>query len=418
MFRHLYSLVHVLALPILAWQLVRKYRREGHSAEITARLVGQPPQVAPGGLWIHACSLGEAQVAMTLAQAMTELSPARAIWFTSTTPAGLNRLRDGASGNSFAIFPWDLPWVWDTWLSATQPVACLLIETELWPNLMAACRRRGIPVLLANGRVSTRSMRGYQRWSWLSRPMWEGLSLALMQGSSDRDHALLLGASPQSATVCGSIKLDQVPPDADPTLVSRLQQWASDRPVLALISSHPTEEVEILAALGDSRDQWAVVIVPRHPIRSAELAVQLMPPVVRLSDPQLPPDAIVIVDRFGAIGSVLALTTVALLGGTWIPHGGQNPIEIARWRRPMIAGMHVFNFSEICAGLAEAGGLVQSRYDQLADDLARVYPEAANRGQAAYDWVDQQSGATQRQATAIDQYLLHRDAHAHEGSPL
>ena len=84
----------------------------------------------------------------------------------------------------------------------------------------------------------------------------------------------------------------------------------------------------------------------------------------------------------------------------------------------MIAGMHVFNFSEICAGLAEAGGLVQSRYDQLADDLARVYPEAANRGQAAYYWVDQQSGATQRQATAIDQYLLQRDAHAHEGSPL
>jgi 3-deoxy-D-manno-octulosonic-acid transferase len=238
-----------------------------------------------------------------------------------------------------------------------------------------------------------------------------------MQGSSDRDNAILLGAPPQSAMVCGSIKLDQVPPDADPTLVSRLQQWASDRPVLALISSHPTEEKEILAALGDSRHQWAVVIVPRHPVRSTELAAQLIPPVVRLSAPQLPPGAIVIVDRFGAIGSVLAVTTVALLGGTWIPHGGQNPIEIARWRRPMIAGTHVFNFSEICAGLVEAGGLVQSRYDQLAEDLARVHTDATRRGQAAYDWVDQQSGATQRQAMAIDQHLRQSDALAHDGLP-
>ncbi|MGA1206459.1 MAG: 3-deoxy-D-manno-octulosonic acid transferase [Litorivicinaceae bacterium] len=410
MFRHLYSVVHVLALPGLIWHVFRKYRREGHAAEIWARLIGRPPQVAPGGVWIHACSVGEAQVALTLARTLTDGASIPQIWFTSTTPSGLNRLKEQGAGRPLAVFPWDLPWVWTRWLRQTRPRACVVIETELWPNLVAACHAQRIPVILANGRLSARSMRGYQRWSWLTRPLWQQLSLTLMQGDADRVRAIALGASPATSVVMGSIKLDQDAPVADPETVARLRHWAADRPVLSVISSHPTEEAQILEALGDRRHEWAIILVPRHPSRAVALSRDIEPLSVCLSEDSLPCAAIVIVDRFGLVGSVLAVTSVAVLGGTWIPHGGQNPVEIARWRRPMIAGAHVFNFSDICAGLIEVGALIQSTLPCLASDAARVQADAQDRGEAAFAWVAQQSGATLRQAHAITELLGQQDA--------
>lgn len=413
MFRHLYSVVHLLALPGLIWHVFRKYRREGQDAEIWARVFGRPPQVIPGGMWIHACSVGEAQVALTLAEALAGCASIPHVWFTSTTPSGLSRLRAAGTRRPLAVFPWDLPWVWTRWLRQTRPIACVVIETELWPNLVAACHAQGIPVILANGRLSARSMRGYQRWSWLTRPLWQQLSLSLMQGDADRLRAITLGAAPETTAVMGSIKLDQEAPEADPDLVTALRQWAGERPVLSVISSHPTEEVQILDAFGARYEEWAIILVPRHPHRAVQLSADLDVPSVCLSEASLPEHAVVIVDRFGVMGSVLAVTSVAVLGGTWIPHGGQNPVEIARWHRPMIAGDHVFNFSEICAGLAEAGALIQSTLPQLASDAAKLQSEAQARGEAAFAWVTQQSGATRRQAHAITQLLVQQDAREH-----
>lgn len=411
MFRHLYSLVHFLALPVLAWRLLRKYRREGYSADLRLRFWGPPPAVSAGGVWIHACSVGEAQVAATLAHAIKAEEPEISIWFTATTPSGLQRLRALCPDHAVALFPWDLPWVWGPWLAHCAPRALVLIETELWPNLMAACANRELPVVLANGRLSARSAQGYARWRGLTQPLWKQLQLALMQGPDDRERAIALGADALRCQVTGSVKFDQPAPPPDPNLVARLKTWVGTRPLMALISSHSGEEVAVINAIQSLRPDWALICVPRHPVRASDLCQQINQATL-LSSSALPADAILFVDRFGAIGSVLSLTTVALLGGTWVPHGGQNPIEIARWDCPIIAGPHVFNFAEICSGLLNVGGLMHATLPELSAAIVSVAAQREARGHAAHVWVDQQAGATARQAAAVLALLSHSDAPA------
>ncbi len=411
MWRHLYSIGLTLSLPLLIGHVMTKYRRQGQRARVGDRIGLHGPKMPVGGIWIHACSLGEAKVAMALADELIAQGIEQPIWFTATTPAGLNEFE--RQDRAVAVFPWDLPWVWSGWLVQTQPSAVVLIETELWPNLIAACHQAGIPVCLANGRLSERALTRYQRIRQVAEPMWQGLTLSLMQSKSDGERAEALGVPRGRILITGSIKLDQSPPVANPDELNRLVSWKGSRPLICLMSSHPDEEAQVLSHLDSS---WPVLFVPRHPVRAQEVArvaesqgrkVALFSDTSPLGDAQ-----VVIGDTFGDMGTYLSASEVVLIGGTWVPHGGQNPIEPAILGKPLVAGPWVFNFSAIVDGLAAAGGLVSSPLESLTATIQRSIQHGSSQGEAAKQWVLAHQGATAAQAAALIERLgLGRSGH-------
>lgn len=406
MWRHLYSLALTLAIPLLIGQGLNKSRAQQRPVQLASRLGLRSPQMPVDAIWIHACSLGEAKVGLALLQALRDRGDASSVWFTATTPSGQQVLAD--AGQPVAVFPWDLPWVWHRWLVRTRPRALVLIETELWPNLLAACGCAGIPVVLANGRLSARALTRYQRIGGLARPMWAGLSLAMMQCASDAKAAIALGVPRARVHVVGSLKLDQPLPLSDPLILDRLKAWKGARRCVVGVSTHPGEEWLFAQALGPHD---VLCVVPRHPHRGSALAVELSAcsavgdAVVRMTDPGLGSARVLIGDTFGDMGSYLAIADVVLLGGSFVPHGGQNPIEPAALGKALIMGPSVFNFAEIAEGLLACGGALAATEDSLCAMIEEASANRAAMGRQAQAFVALHRGAGPRQAALLSECL-------------
>lgn len=362
-----------LASPALRFHLRRRARlgkedparlseREGHGA---ARPAGPL-------FWFHAASVGESLSLLPLLEEMARRDPALHLLVTTGTVTSAQllpaRLPECLAGRvTHRYVPLDVPAWWARFLDGWRPDAAALVESELWPNLLAELERRGVPISLVNARLSARSSRLWRRFApGLARRMLGSLALVLPRTAGDAERMAGLGA--RNLAPPADLKLAAAPLPADDEALAALRASVGARPVLLAASTHPGEEEQVLAA----RDRAAVpnlltVLAPRHPHRGVALAA--LSGGGRRSEGALPDArAFYVADTMGELGLFYRIAGVAFIGGSLVPHGGQNPLEAVRLLCPALIGPHRLNFAELCDEMIAAGALREvADPDALAD---------------------------------------------------
>lgn len=408
MIRTLYSLVVIGAQPLLKRKLRRRGVAEpGYLEHVGERFGHYHGSTEPGRLWIHAVSLGETRAAAILVDALRRQRPGVRILLTHGTATGRadgeRLLRDG---DAQAWLPWDTPQAVRRFLNHFRPSGGVLMETEVWPNLAAQCKSQGIPLTLANARLSEKSLRQTRRLARLSRPAFGSLAAVWAQTEADARRLARAGATVRG--VYGNLKFDALP-DAAQLEEGRAWRGRSPRPVVMLASTREGEEAQWLSARPpDAGVQW--LLVPRHPQRFdevAELVAQAGMSVSRRStwaDGPQPAD-VWIGDSLGEMALYYAMADVALLGGSFEPLGGQNLIEAAACDCPIVMGPHTFNFAEAAELSEEAGAArrVESMAEGVQAALALARDVAARDAAkfASRRFAEAHRGAAQKTAEAI-----------------
>jgi 3-deoxy-D-manno-octulosonic-acid transferase len=378
--RTLYTAFLRLALPVILLRLWWRGRREPRYREAVSERFGRYRAAAKGNLiWIHAVSVGEARAAAPLVKALFDFP----ILMTCTTAAGRETL-DQVYGDSVtaAYLPYDYPRAVQRFLAHFRPRLAILMETELWPNLLAGCAAAKVPVVLANARMSEKSMRGYSRWSGLTGPGLRSLAAVCAQSAADAERLRALGAP--RVEVTGNLKFD-AQPDAAQVAAGRAWRARLRRPVVLLASTREGEEKLLLAERAPA--SVLVVVVPRHPQRFDEVAV--LADSRRSREPAPPPgDHVHLGDTMGEMGFYYGACDVAVIGGSFAPLGGQNLIEALACGAPVVLGPHMFNFAEAARLALEAGAAIQAgdarsamraALQLLADEPRRQEMSAAGR---------------------------------------
>jgi 3-deoxy-D-manno-octulosonic-acid transferase len=416
--RSLYSALLVLALPLYLLRLWWRGRAEPPYREAIGERLGHYRDAPSSGwLWVHAVSLGETRAAAALIDALRARRSGLHLLLTHSTAtgraAGLELLHEG---DRQTWLPFDTPGAVRRFLSHFKPAIGVLMETEVWPNLLPAAQARGVPLVLANARLSEKSRRRGERFDAILRPAVEALSLVLAQSEADAQRLRSAGA--RELRVCGNLKYDLAP---DAALLSRGQAWraALARPVLLFAVSREGEEAPLLGAWARLRGTLAsrplLVIVPRHPQRFDEVAALMRASgltLARRSDWGDRPGAAALAadawlgDSMREMPLYYGFAQVALLGGSFAPLGGQNLIEAAACGCPVVMGPHTFNFAE-AAELAAAGGAalrVDGVEAGLAQALAMLADAAglADASRRSRAFAAEHRGAALRMADQVD----------------
>ncbi len=419
--RHLYTLLLHLALPLIALRLALRARKApAYARRIKERFSFALPPMKPGGIWVHAVSVGESIAAAPMIRALQARHPDLPITVTCMTPTGSERIQ-ALFGDSVqhCYLPYDLPWAAARFLDRTRPRLAVVMETELWPNHIHQCAKRGIPVTLANARLSERSARGYARFARLTAPMLAELSLIAVQTQAEAQRFLDLGARPGCVEVTGSIKFDL---KIDDELLQRAaelrRQWqAEQRPVWIAASTHAGEDEIVLAAhrqLLATRSDALLILVPRHPERFNSvhelcLAQGLTTRRRSTAETVQASDQVLLGDTMGELLFLYALADIAFVGGSLVANGGHNLLEPAALGKPVLSGPHLFNFLEIAAQLREAGALSEvENAVQLADRVATLLNEPSemrSMSQAGLSVLKANQGALQRLLTGLQRLL-------------
>ncbi|WP_460123344.1 lipid IV(A) 3-deoxy-D-manno-octulosonic acid transferase [Pseudomonas sp. H3_G09] len=412
--RTLYTALFYLGLPLVAIRLwLRARKAPAYARRIGERFTYGMPALQPGGIWVHAVSVGESIAAAPMIRALLERYPALPITVTCMTPTGSERIQALFANEpriQHCYLPYDLPCAAARFLDRVQPRLAVIMETELWPNHIHQCAKRGIPVALANGRLSQRSAKGYGRFSKLTAPMLAEMSLLAVQTEAEAQRFRDLGARAETVDVTGSIKFDLT---IDPQLLQRAtelrSQWqAQDRPVWIAASTHEGEDEVVLDAhrrlLGRHPDAL-LILVPRHPERFNsvfDLCQREGFATVRRStganvDAQT---SVLLGDTMGELLFLYALADSAFVGGSLVPNGGHNLLEPAALAKPVLSGPHLFNFLDIAAQLREAGALAEvDDAEGLAVEVQRLFelPRDAQRmAEAGLAVMRRNQGALQR----------------------
>ncbi len=346
------GLLLLLAGPFLLWRRGRHY-----AATLPGRLGAhpRPPGESPAGgaLWLHAVSVGEVGVAATLARA---LPPDLPLLVTTITPTGQERARALFRGRAeVAYLPFELGPSVARFFRRFAPRALVLVEGDLWPLLLRAARRRGLPVVVINGRVSDRGWARLRRLRPLLGPILDPVDRFGVQTAADRERLLALGVEPGRVEVTGNLKYEAAEPPRRPELEAAIAAAAAGRPILVAGSTMEGEEELVLAAFaaagGGARS--LLILAPRHPERFAAVAELVERRGFELlRRTALAPGArpaVLVLDSLGELASLYRLAAGAFIGGTLVPTGGHNPLEPARLAVPIAAGPAMDNFREIAA---------------------------------------------------------------------
>ncbi|WUR14069.1 lipid IV(A) 3-deoxy-D-manno-octulosonic acid transferase [[Empedobacter] haloabium] len=421
MTRFLYTLVWWLALPLVLLRLWLRGRQEpGYRQHWNERLGLYGRRAAndePLTIWVHAVSVGETRAAEPLVDALLKHYPRGRIVLTHMTPTGR------ATGKSLfgkhgarvvqSYLPYDMPALVGRFIRHFEPRVCILMETEVWPNLIAECGRRKVPVVLANARLSERSLRKAQKLGKFMRDAAAGIGLVAAQTEDDAARVRQLGVA--NVAVTGSIKFDVVVPPALVSLGTQLRnQFGAGRPVLLCASTREGEEEPILDAFGNALSAGTLpadtllLLVPRHPQRFEAVEAMVRErslPVQRRS--QLtggarvgPETRVVLGDSMGEMFAYYAACDVAFIGGSLMPLGGQNLIEAAALGKPVLIGQHTFNFAQVTEDALAAGGAARvADAADLMTQAGRLLTDAEGRagmGRNALAFANQHRGATAR----------------------
>lgn len=426
MMRALYSALMWLAQPLVRRKLARRGRQEpGYLKAVEERFGLYESATLPQDgqtVWVHAVSLGETRAAAVLLAALRARWPRMRLLLTHGTATGRAEGETLLQAGDVQVWqPWDTPRAVHRFLEHFHPRLGILLETEVWPNMAAACQQARVPLVLANARLSAKSLRSARRLSCLSVPAYRSLAAVWAQTQDDATRFTSLGARVQG--VFGNLKFDAMP---DAALLARGRDWraALGRPVIMFASSREGEEAELLACLRAARQQpdaatpvqW--LIVPRHPQRFDEVAELIRrqgytlarrsqwgggPTLIEMSAD------VWLGDTLGEMPLYYGLSDVALLGGSFAPLGGQNLIEAAACDCPVYMGPHTFNFEE-AAELAQEGGAAV-RCESLAQAVLATQALVQEPGRqqdmarAAGRFARAHQGAAQRTCAALDAYF-------------
>jgi 3-deoxy-D-manno-octulosonic-acid transferase len=414
MLRAAYSLLLWLGLPLIAIRLwVRARREPGYSKGIGERFGRYAARADPPVLWVHSVSVGEVRASAPLVNALRAQYPDHTVLMTCMTAAGRDAIDQVFGATVLAAFlPYDFPFAVRRFLDHFRPRLGVLVETEIWINLLAECRRRAIPVVLASGRMSQDSARAYRRLSGLTRPAFEGLAAVCAQSEADANRIASLGA--HQVSVAGNLKFDVVPDPAILAAGASLKRSLGTRKVIVLASTREGEEALLLDALGTRVTGAALlIVVPRHPQRfeavAALVAASGMSFARRsLGEPAAAVD-VLLGDTMGEMPAYYAAADVAVVGGSLLPYGGQNLIEACAIGVPVVIGPHVQNFSEAVRMAVDAGAAVQVEGAAEAANAALALlgnpGRCAAMGAAGVALCLAHRGATARHLAAIERLL-------------
>jgi 3-deoxy-D-manno-octulosonic-acid transferase len=429
MSRFIYSLVLYLLLPFTAIKLMWRGIKQPDYLRHWKERYGffNIPIKAPL-IWLHCVSVGETRAAGPLIEQLLKTHPKHAILMTHATPtgraAGEQLFPAEQYPNVFRCYlPYDVPYAIGRFLKHFQPSIGLLMETELWFNLISACKVKNIPLLLVNARLSERSARRYAKVGGLTAQGLNSLAGIAAQTAQDAARfAQLMRNNPQSMSVMGNLKFDVTPPKGEAERGRYLRGLLGvNRPIFLAASTRDGEEKLILDALENANiPHLLTIMVPRHPQRFDEVAHLLESkgiPYCRRSEfamgnvaSEIPNCQVILGDSMGEMFTYYAACDVALIGGSLLPLGGQNLIEACAMGKPVLMGEHTFNFSEASEQAIAAGAALRVNEKDLAEKLSALIQNPARQnemGKAGLAFSQNAGGATKRLMQLIDQQLTH-----------
>ena len=411
--RSLSSVLRPGATPFLLWRASKGKEERGRLGERR----GEAMVPRPDGrlIWMHGASVGETVSLLPLIERLVQRGFPVLITSGTVTSARVLEKRLPA-GALHQFMPLDIPAFTARFLDHWQPDLILIAESELWPNMISAASERGTPLIMVNGRMSARSYRRWLKFQPIAEAILSRFDLCLAQSDDDGRRLSALGA-PRVA-VSGNLKFDVLPPPADPMKVSSLAGIIGDRPVWMAASTHPGEEDILFAihrVLVPHFPGLVTIIAPRHPHRGDEIAATAQNyglQTARRSQGLLPDGAtdIYIVDTVGELGLFYRVAPLVFMGGSLVPHGGQNPIEPGKLGAAILHGPHIGNFIDVYAALDEAGGasLAQDAKElaQTASDLLWDTARLRLMARHAHDTVMKLGGAADRTMVELEPYLI------------
>jgi len=417
----------LLAAPYYLWRLRGSKQSASGWGERFGFLPETLQQSEPGAVWIHAVSVGETLTVVGLVRELQQRYPGRKIFLSHVTPAGREagqRRIAGVAGQFF--LPLDWKWSVSRALERIRPSLLVIVETELWPNLLRAARQCGARIVLVNARLSDRSLRRYQWVRGFMRQVLGNLDRICAQSETDQERFYSLGAAKDRVVVTGNLKFDFSPPRLGefPLTLRKALGIAGRQPVVVAASTMPGEEALLLPAWAEIRRRFPrslLILAPRHPARFAEVAALLSGQgrefvsrtTLQMGEhgiaSQLASAEILLLDTIGELSGIFELAIVVFLGGSLVPTGGHNLLEPAFWAKPIVFGPHMENFRDIARLFLESGAALQvPDSGELAAVIFELLTDASRAkrlGEAARAVLDRQRGATDRVLEQLKEWL-------------
>lgn len=417
--RFLYTILFYLLLPFIFLRLLWRSRRIPDNRKRWLERLGFCPFQLKECIWVHAVSVGESIAAVPMIKKLKQEYPRMPIVVTSMTVTGAARIRAMVGKEVLhALIPYDLPDAVARFLKRIHPQIVIIMETELWPNVFAACKRRAIPIVIANARLSEKSMQGYKRVSCLTYDMLSAVSAIAAQGEADVKRFISLGMNANKVLVTGNMKFDlEIPANIATESFLLREQLGDKRLIWIAASTHPNEEEIILKTqrlLQVNYPNVLLILVPRHPDRFntvAELCQQKHFKIVRRSknatcflDTEAKTE-VYLADTMGELLLLYSVADVVFVAGSFVNIGGHNLLEPAALHKPIVSGPHLFNFAEISKMLLTANGMrIVHHAEGLADAIQCFFSDIDLRqqvGKNAYQVVEKNRGALAKQIEII-----------------
>jgi 3-deoxy-D-manno-octulosonic-acid transferase len=421
-FRRIYNLCLLFLCPVLCFYYFLRGRADGKYRDSRRSRLGLdlPPLLHEGSrprIWIHALSVGETLSAVPLLKVLKEEFPETEIVFSTATESGqeIARKRLATWVTSFFYMPHDFPWAMKSLIRRIDPQLFILVETDLWPNLLWTLRKERIPAVLVNGRVSPRSFRRMLLLRPILKEILRCFDAVFAQSGEDRSRYMALGALEGRVHAVGNLKFDAASVEVSKAKLAILREHAGiaeERVAWIAGSTHEGEEemlLEVHTRLRRQHPELLLIIAPRHVQRAAgivSLCDRLeLPATLRSSGTSAGGKAVYILDSMGELSSFYAFARVAFIGGSMVSFGGHNPLEAAAQGKPALWGPHMFNFREMEAGLIDAGsGRRVASVDELEEVLGRWLADPGlleQMGKAAKSFFAAHSGAAERIALSL-----------------
>ncbi|HCU89551.1 MAG TPA: 3-deoxy-D-manno-octulosonic acid transferase [Gammaproteobacteria bacterium] len=416
-----YNVFFYLIVPMLLVRAFWRGRRfSGYRDRWQERFsIGLPAGPAQRPVWIHAVSVGESVAATPIVEEMRERFPDAPILFTTTTPTGADAaMRRFGDSVLQVYFPYDLPLVVRRFVEHFNPRCLILMETELWPNLLHCCKTKSVPVMMANARLSQKSAWQYRRVPSITAAMLSAVDYIAVQGFQDRDRFLSLGVDHDAIEVTGNLKFDIDLPSSVMESGRSLRRFlGTSRAVLIAGSTRDGEEEILLQVFADLKAKYSdllLLIAPRHPERFDSVAALCRTAGFQISrkscgDSCPPESAIYLVDSMGELPSFYAASDVAFVGGSMRPFGGHNVLEPAALGIPVVVGRYTYNFTEIVGMLSAVGALtVAENQIALGNCIEEWFRNSESRdlaGAAGRRMVAENKGAIGRVVRMIDRVV-------------
>jgi len=416
-FQFIYSLLIRIVLPFVLLRLWWQGRKAPALREDWRHRLGLVPKLQGPVIWVHAVSVGETIAAGPMVRRLLARNLGATILMTAMTDTGLAQARKMFGDQvAYAYAPYDTPGAIRRFLSRVNPRILVIMETEIWPNMIRQCRHKHVPVFLINARLSERSARGYERVRGVVAPIIRSISWVAAQAEKDAERFRRIGVSPDKVEVTGSVKFDVDIPDAVRASAVALKQVLAGRPVWVAGSTHAGEDEQLLEAHRSvlvRHPDALLIVVPRHPERFdtvADVIERQGFSLARRSQNESPADVQVYLgDTMGELMMLYGASDIAFVGGSLIERGGHNPLEPAAWGMPVFSGPHVFNFETVYQRLLEDTGVrLIANAHELARELSELMADESvrvGRGERALAVVNRNRGALDKVVEGVSERL-------------